>query len=450
MSHERFADLHRASPEERARHYARATPGSINLATAENVLVFDELAPKLRDASALGLDQVKYNAAAWGSERFRGELAAFLSTSYGLTGAQRIAADDVLGLSGVSAALEAVAFSPAVFGGQRGAVTRGQVMLPTPCWQGFAWAYAYRAGHTVLRVPVSDDTHELTLAQVQAAYALAPAPKPRALVLTNPHNPLGVNYARSFLEALYTWVLDHTAMHIVSDEIYAHSQIAPVQRNAFVGALALETYAHHPAARDRVHVVWGFAKDFGLSGLKTGFLITRNRALRDDVTAGRSAWMSPFDTLKEFTIGRLLPPHAGADFLHHVVEGYRRELARAYQVVSDSLDAHGIRYARSVEAAQFFWLDLRQYLGWQLKPEGARSAADGIRASLYPEIASDDEKRLDGYFKEHANVLLLPGQTMLNAAPGFYRLCFTCEPAAQVTEAVRRMHDLVLAKLTPP
>ena len=359
----------------------------------------------------------------------------------------------------MTAALEALAFTETIFPDMGLGHGHGKVMLPTPCWQGFEWAFHYRAGHQILQVPVSPDGFELSLTALQDAYEREPEPKPRLLALTHPHNPLGINYSQAFLESLFTWVLDHTQMHVVSDEIYAHSQILPMLQHPFISALKLDVYAHHPAAKKRIHAVWGFAKDFGLSGFKAGFLISHNPAVRTEVTARRMAWMSPMDSLKEFMLDKLTTPPG---LLRQLTETYRSQLAAAHRQVRSCLDDYRIPYFTGVEAGQFFWLDLRKYLGLELYPDPSRRPAhrasrsssrhlsEGPNASLYPELESDDEKRLEGYLKDSAQLLLLPGQVMFNPAPGFFRLCFTAEPADVVTAAIRRMHDQVLSRLGPP
>lgn len=454
MRHEQRAAL-RASPEERARLFALEHPGVTDLATAENILLHDQLAPRLRDLD-LTIDHLRYNPQAWGSDALRGHVAAFLSQAYGLW--DPLSRDDLVGMAGVSAALEALAFTEAIFPDMGLGHGHGKVMVPTPCWPGMAWAFHYRAGHQIIEVPASLDGFELSLTAIQDAYDRAPEPKPRLLALTHPHNPLGINYSQAFLESLFTWVLDHTHMHVVSDEVFALSQIPAVQRHPFVSALALDVYAHHPAAKRRIHAVWGPSKDLGLAGLKAGFLISHNTAVRTEITARRMAWMAPIDAFKERTLMALAAPPG---VLRQLTETYRERLAAAHRQARSCLDDYRIPYFAGIEAGQCFWLDLRSYLGMELHPEpgdrpvhrasrpSSRHAVEGPNASLYPELASDDEKQLEGYLKDRAKVLLMPGQLLSSPAPGFFRLCFTAEPIDSVTAAIRRIHG-VLSRLQPP
>lgn len=47
--------------------------------------------------------------------------------------------------------------------------------------------------------------------------------RPRILLLTNPHNPLGIIYHRNVLLAAVEWARSKKNMHTIVDEIYALS-----------------------------------------------------------------------------------------------------------------------------------------------------------------------------------------------------------------------------------
>ena len=91
----------------------------------------------------------------------------------------------------------------------------------------------------------------------------------RALVLANPHNPLGRCYPKSVLEECIKFCSDKN-IHLISDEVFALSTFScPDEPEAtpFISVLALDPGALgcNPA---RVHVVWSMSKDFGSSGIK--------------------------------------------------------------------------------------------------------------------------------------------------------------------------------------
>ena len=252
------------------------------------------------------------------------------------------------------------------------------------------------------------------------------------MVLTNPHNPLGLNYNKDLLESIYTYVLEKTPLHIISDEIYCHSQVLG-KYDEFISAFALNAYKIAP---ERVHVVWGFAKDFGLSGFKAGVILSRSpnvrRALRDQVNQKSMAWFSPFDALKHKMLGKVMHGDVRA-----LMKAYQQRLTAAFAAVKRSLDsAPTVAHIQLGNPAQFFWLDLRKCL---------KSVPKDLGDYLFEEI-DPSEEALRSYIANDAGVFLLPGQTMHSAEPGFFRVCYTAVPTAEVTRAIERIKGS-LAKL---
>src|SRR5436853_7733472 len=92
---------------------------------------------------------------------------------------------------------------------------------------------------------------------------------------------------------IYSFFLADHRRQIISDEIYAGSQVK--SKNEFVSALTLDAYKKNP---DRIHVTWGLSKDFGLAGFRLGFMISQSPALQTALQAtdclASLAWSSPF------------------------------------------------------------------------------------------------------------------------------------------------------------
>lgn len=417
---------HLSDPEQRLSLFRQLNPQVTNLGTAENVLIFDLFESIFQDSSSFAVDNTKYSQPFYGEESVREMTASLLSETF----QHQLDPNDFSGVSGASAALECLAF--ALFS------PGDTALIPTPYWQGFQWCFEQRPGMTLIPVDLSPNAFELTLEAVQEAYNKA-EPKPKVLLLTNPHNPLGINYEQSLLEELYAWVLNSTQMHIISDELYCHSQIDQPGAD-FISAFALNAYNIDP---DRVHIVWGFAKDFGLSGFKAGFVITTcetvHNHIRSNSTMGisdRYGWFSPFDSLKNFMLGNLL----GADneqLVRNAMAEYKQRLTNAFNTINPLFDqAPDIIPYAPTRAAQFFWLDLRAYL--DRVPPNMNFSLKNIELLQNPE-SDDAENALLAYLAEEAFVELLAGQTLSCVEPGFYRLCFTCEPTCDVKAAVNRM-----------
>ena len=96
---------------------------------------------------------------------------------------------------------------------------------------------------------------------------------PKALLLTNPGNPLGNIYSKDTLQLAISWARDKN-LHIICDEIYALS-IINSNLNKFQSIVSLM----NNQLGNYIHVIWGISKDFGSSGFRLGVLYTQNKLL---------------------------------------------------------------------------------------------------------------------------------------------------------------------------
>lgn len=96
----------------------------------------------------------------------------------------------------------------------------------------------------------------------------------KALVISNPHNPLGQCYSRETIEALMRFCHNYR-LHLISDEIYALSVYGEGAKDRFVSALSIDP-ASIGVDPELVHVLYGVSKDLALAGLRLGCLISHN------------------------------------------------------------------------------------------------------------------------------------------------------------------------------
>lgn len=463
MPADALTDLLRlADPEARARQYAEQDADFINLAVAENVLIYPLLKRNVFDTlPPFPVEATKYKPSS-GTPAFREATASVLTQVFGTT----VSPGHVFAAAGVSAALECLGFI--LFDPD----AENVVLTAAPCWQGFGWSFEQRPPNGRL-VTFRTRAPQISLQDVQDAFEANP--DARLLVLNSPQNPLGICYAQRALEEIYTWVLNNTNADIVSDEMFAHSQVdanvRPPGSHPFVSALALTAYKDaSDKQKARVHVVWGFAKDFGLSGFKAGVIVSTSETVLSAMT-GRwpmpaiippprqdkdMAWFTPVNALKSYVLTHLLtaPPlttdeDEGEDdmgsgvFWPSAIRHYRRNLTLAWQATRRELGAERlpIPFFEGADSAQFVWLDLSAYLD-KVAPLG-----DG-ETTLYPEI-DPSEAILDLYIRRTARVGLLPGETLSNPEPGWFRLCYTAEPwtvgSPKVIQAIKRIRVALIA-----
>ena len=378
------------------------------LDVAENLLLADELATLFTDPPlVLEPADLTYPDNSIGDADVRAAIATLWNETCGLSGPFRLAADHVVCTPGASAAL--------YFHGVVRLQPGQSVIIPSPYWNNFERVYK-RIEAPLVRMPVNEtaasqvdlDTLKHLHGQLQAE-----GRPPGLLLLTNPHNPLGIVESREQLATILDWAIASTDMDVVVDEIYAHTLYGS---SPFVSVMQLEQSLAHP---ERIHSVWGFAKDFGLSGWMAGVLFTRSARLVKTISGGYARF-SPFDKLKSRVMRRLLLEGVGGKSARELLQLFDNRLRTLRDAVADRLRAHGIPFREQAEGAPFFWLDVRAWL-----PD----SVNGIEA----------EAALQKMIAEQARVSLVKGQALYKDEPGYLRLCFTAAAPDAVLAAVDRL-----------
>jgi len=370
--------------------------GYLGLCVAENRLVWDLLEPQVRAPRNVPPEAFAYDAMI-GSERFREQLAAFLSRH--VLG-RPVAADRLAVLAGAGSVLE-ILFHVIADPGDG-------VLVPTPSYAGFWLDLETRDELTIVPVDCpSDDGFRLTPARLDAALEAADRPV-KALLYTNPDNPRGSVASPDELEAVVRWTADR-GLHLVCDEVYALSVFGE-RRFTSVAEIV-------PSLGDMVHVVWAFSKDFAASGLRCGVLVTENPdVLRGVDTLAYWACCSG-DT--QYLLGSMVSDEA---WLRRYLTEMPHRLGEAYRRTTAALDAAGIAYVPA-EAGFFLLVGLRRFL---------------------PAPTFEAEHALWRRLLDEARVNLTPGGACHIAEPGFMRLCFAAAPPEAVEEAVRRIGKILV------
>lgn len=106
------------------------------------------------------------------------------------------------------------------------------------------------------------------LLALEESYEKASCPI-RALVLANPHNPLGRPYSRLIPEQCMAFC-QRRNIHLVSDEAFALSSFtSPDFTNPehFISCLSIDP-SRVGCDPQRIHVVWSMSKDLSASGVR--------------------------------------------------------------------------------------------------------------------------------------------------------------------------------------
>ena len=312
-------------------------------------------------------------------------------------------ADDLLVSNGCGSALEHLLFA---------LIDPGDAVLtPAPIYPGFVMDVTCRAeGHlATFPVPI-DRSPRLDRAGLDAASLAAQQAghPPRALLLASPYNPLGVCWSLDELALAVQWCADHD-VHLISDEIYAASVFSSSVR--FSSAFALARM-HPEWARDRLHLLYGFSKDLGLSGLRAGVIGSRNTEVHQALD-GLMYFCGCSNATQDLLLGILDNPTRRDGLLAR----NRSTLARLAATVASALGEVDVPLVPT-QAGFFTWIDLRRWL---------------------PEATAEGEATLFRSLVDRAHVLLTPGLACRAPAPGYFRLCFAAVPEDGLDEGMHRL-----------
>ena len=421
--------------------------GYVVLAVAQNFLTVDTVQRRLalamrseQPAATAGYDNMR------GSDRLRRALAAHMKRVLAPNHADGAIDPDRLCVSAGAGAVIDNLFMTITSPGDG-------VLIPAPYYPAFDNDLRVRNG--VRAIPVAGaDAESLPTAPsldraVEAFAAAASSPRAaRALLLTNPSNPLGVVYAKSSMLHAARWAL-REGMHVVVDEVYASSEYYDV--GPFVSALEwtpedvlgnvgsdgfskrdsdsdddddLRTSSSwtledaRRAMATRLHVVYGLSKDFCASGYRVGVLCTRNehvvRAM-DNV-----AYFCCVPGPMQFAIAEMLEDEAWVDAF---LEENSANLRDAHAVLTSILTEGNIPVVPS-SAGMFVWIDL----------------SSRMKAPTW-----EEEKRLwTACFEDQKTRLLMtPGRDCRHNKPGCFRLCFAAVKREALEVAARRLVDFV-------
>ncbi|KAI9678980.1 MAG: hypothetical protein M1822_007406 [Bathelium mastoideum] len=180
--------------------------------------------------------------------------------------------------------------------------------------------------------------------------------KIRALILVNPHNPLGRCYTGEALEA-YLRLCAKYHVHLISDEIYAMSVFpnddVPYPK-PFISVLGFNLKDYIDPSL--VHVLYGMSKDFCSNGLLVGALISQaNPRLSELVAFSKLAYAS---TMAQQAWTVMLQDD---EFIAGFFQTYRSRLRYTYERCANYLIESNIPY-QPASAGPFIWIDLSKYL----------------------------------------------------------------------------------------
>lgn len=384
--------------------------GILSLGIAENALMHEKLATYIEANVRLPQTALTYGEGGAGTTRIRETVGRFLTERF--KAVSSVTPDQVAMTNGVSTGIEHLSMFVADPG--------DAFLLGRPYYGAFPDDIELRTG--VECVPVSfNDTDPLgedAVAVYEAAIQSCQAKKQRvaALMLCNPHNPLGRCYSRSTIIALMR-LCNKYSIHFVSDEIYGltvwrdQSQAEPDEPTLepFTSALSIDlTDIIDPAL---VHVLWGLSKDFGANGLRVGTIISQHNKVLHQAMVPVMIY-SYASSLVENIAATLLEDDA---FVDSYVAENNAKLYENYKTVVTWAQKYGIIYEKGANAAFFLWLDLGKFY---------LSAQNDVSGSGTTQSCSDVSQVVtDALLRE--KVFLASGANFGSERGGWFRIVFS-------------------------
>jgi len=341
--------------------------GIIHLGVAENQLMVEELLQRLPTLLDLESRHLHYGHNT-GSQELRTQVTKLINRYFNVQ--SEILPEHITVHTGVTSAINDLAYVLCDEG--------DGILIPTPYYGYFDQDLYLKVHARAIPVHIGSAREifdeQAHIEQLETAYSKATKDDKinvRALLVTNPHNPLGQCYPRPVLEALLKFASSHK-LHIIFDEIYALSVFDHVLesrtpsnsmrsslsrvKQPFMSVLALDNLDEliDPAF---THVVYGLSKDFCLNGFRVGFSISPyNQALREALK--NIAELSWVGTPSENIATNLL---ADENYIDWFLTTNQRRLSEAYSRAITLLSDAKIPYLPA-QAGHYIWIDLREYV----------------------------------------------------------------------------------------
>lgn len=155
-----------------------------------------------------------------------------------------------------------------------------EIIVPEPSYANYT-AFAIVAGAIVKTVP-SKIEEGFSLPPVEKFEALI-TPKTKGILICNPNNPTGYLYTQSEMNAIRDLVKKYD-LYLFSDEVY--------REFCYTGAPYISAF-HLAGIEENVILIDSVSKRYSECGLRIGALITKNKAIRDNVIKFCQARLSP-------------------------------------------------------------------------------------------------------------------------------------------------------------
>jgi len=304
-------------------------------------------------------------------------------------------------------------------------------VMPAPCYPVYTQDIKMKAGVERYDLITHHDLSELKSGPILNTGHIATAVRSlnqqgkvvKLLLLTNPDNPTGIIYDEKQILLIANWCA-HNKIHLIVNELYALSTIdteLEELKEAYPKKIKSRSFAQviNEMDSDYLHMIYGFSKDFGISGMRIGLVYSKNEEFLKAYTNLAAPHM--VSNLTQWVVQEIL---SDKKFIKQYIKTNKENLTQSYITVTKMLDKINIPYVPA-RGSLFVWLDLSEFL-----TENTEEAEQVLWRALYDE----------------QGVLLTPGTGFGHTKRGQFRLVHSFLQANALKEAVKRIKKFVEEK----
>lgn len=242
----------------------------------------------------------------------------------------------------------------------------------------------------------------------------------RALLVTNPSNPLGTIFSDDTIRAMVGWALER-GIHYVADEIYALSVHEPGVMCKSAMCILYEELVETGAvsvdvARTHFHLLYGLSKDWCASGLRVGCLYSDNEPLQEALNS-----LAPMASVSNYVQDKVAVVLGDEAFTEAFVADNAAYLRRLYGVLTTGLRRLSVPFVEA-QSGIFVWVDLSSWM---------------------EEQTFEGEEKLWRRLCNKVKVLWTPGKACHSPRPGCFRVCFAWVDEAAIEAMIGRLGQLL-------
>ncbi|KAK8964054.1 putative aminotransferase ACS12 [Platanthera guangdongensis] len=286
-------------------------------------------------------------------------------------------------------------------------------LVPSPYYPGFDRDIKLRTGIELIPVPCrSTDSFNLSIAALERGYEQARKRgiKVRAVLFSNPSNPLGNLMDRKTLYDLLNFVTERN-LHLISDEIFAGSIYGTEGFVSVAELLDTEDFD-----KSRVHIVYGLSKDLSLAGLRVGVIYSCNA----NVLAATSK-LTRFCEISTPTRRLLISMLSDTKFMNVYLKINRKRLGKMFALFAEGLNQLGVECFKS-SAGFYCWADMSKFL---------RSYSERGELVLWESLLNSGK------------VNITPGSSCHCIEPGWFRCCFAALIESDIPVVMERIGEVL-------